>query len=648
MQKYFITSAASTLMATILFAPGHCDDPAASAHGTITDGGDYFDMKSKVGFVAGSLSELPPTGEINVASVIHNAAGTVYTDKKTFEETRTFKLDLHATNNDTTIVINGLNDRQYVPDPIVPTIAGIDVWALGKWDVKDSTFPASEGRGEVEVNMSATAIWSPVDPTSPDLFGQSEAQVKDPFYFHGLAPGETLELESTISAGQALRGIGRGVASKQIFAGTDIPGYESLYQLDITAHEVNSAPTLSVDFVSHPEMKLDNQAIIDEVHQAFALDPVEGAFTLGSDLTIFDGALPIPEGVPFALHLDVSASAEVPQPSVEPPRGGSFIVSPVAITDEGLGADFGVPLTNLIDQSGLSETFVNGETPFSEYVGNGPLATSRRNHEFTFWSTPFTLGGDPPTGELILDFGEEQTFDGLAIWNLTLNEIDICVADTPDGQCEDVGNFTLDEKTGTESAVRPDVLQFDQDHTGRFMRIDIRSLYRPDENSAWFAVANEIAASVVRTGLLGDFNANGELDVNDIDLLTAHIREAGSDLQFDVNLDGSVNLADLDYWVRDLKNTYFGDADLDGEFGSSDLIKVFQAHKYEDNIPGNATWNEGDWDGNGDFETGDLIKAFQDRGYESGPRTQVRIVPEPSAATLLILAAVTFLFASRR
>ncbi|MCA9211782.1 MAG: tandem-95 repeat protein, partial [Planctomycetales bacterium] len=40
-----------------------------------------------------------------------------------------------------------------------------------------------------------------------------------------------------------------------------------------------------------------------------------------------------------------------------------------------------------------------------------------------------------------------------------------------------------------------------------------------------------------------------------------------------------------------------GDVNGDGVFNSSDLVAVFQAGKYEDGIPNNATFEEGDWNG---------------------------------------------------
>ncbi|MCA9198863.1 MAG: chitobiase/beta-hexosaminidase C-terminal domain-containing protein, partial [Planctomycetales bacterium] len=60
-----------------------------------------------------------------------------------------------------------------------------------------------------------------------------------------------------------------------------------------------------------------------------------------------------------------------------------------------------------------------------------------------------------------------------------------------------------------------------------------------------------------------------------------------------------------------------GDANGDGLFNSTDLVLVFQAGEYEDNIDGNSAYSEGDWNGDGDFNTSDLVFAFQAGTYSS-------------------------------
>ena len=79
----------------------------------------------------------------------------------------------------------------------------------------------------------------------------------------------------------------------------------------------------------------------------------------------------------------------------------------------------------------------------------------------------------------------------------------------------------------------------------------------------------------------GDFNGNILLDAGDVDALAARIRGNSTDAYFDVDGDNQVTSTDLNYWVRELKNTWFGDADLSGEFNSADFVQVFQAGKYE-------------------------------------------------------------------
>jgi len=62
-----------------------------------------------------------------------------------------------------------------------------------------------------------------------------------------------------------------------------------------------------------------------------------------------------------------------------------------------------------------------------------------------------------------------------------------------------------------------------------------------------------------------------------------------------------------------VQRTWFGDANLDGVFNSSDLVLVNQAGLYESGMP--ATWAEGDWNGDGFFDSADYVLAGQDGGY---------------------------------
>ena len=142
------------------------------------------------------------------------------------------------------------------------------------------------------------------------------------------------------------------------------------------------------------------------------------------------------------------------------------------------------------------------------------------------------------------------------------------------------------------------------------------------------------------TDILGDLNYNGEFDMQDLDILTQNVVVAPAEphgeflARLDLNGDETVDVSDVNHWVTELKSTWIGDANLDGEFNSGDFVEVFGAGKYETGEL--ALWSEGDWNGDERFDSGDFIAAFQDGGYEMGARAAVAAVPEPSSLLMLM------------
>lgn len=104
--------------------------------------------------------------------------------------------------------------------------------------------------------------------------------------------------------------------------------------------------------------------------------------------------------------------------------------------------------------------------------------------------------------------------------------------------------------------------------------------------------------------LLGDFDNTDSLQANDIDLLSAAVRGGVNPLQYDLTGDGLVNQADRQNWVLDLKQTRFGDANLDGD------VDVFQfngggdAQILTSNLGsvGGLGWGDGDFNGDDDVD----------------------------------------------
>jgi hypothetical protein len=89
-----------------------------------------------------------------------------------------------------------------------------------------------------------------------------------------------------------------------------------------------------------------------------------------------------------------------------------------------------------------------------------------------------------------------------------------------------------------------------------------------------------------------------------------------------------------------------GDANLDGEFSSSDLVSVLASGTYEVDVP--SVWSSGDFNGDGRTNSGDLVTALAGGGYEAGPRAAVAAVPEPAGATLLLLGCLMFVRRTRK
>ncbi|MFC1759303.1 hypothetical protein ACFL2H_11140 [Planctomycetota bacterium] len=138
-----------------------------------------------------------------------------------------------------------------------------------------------------------------------------------------------------------------------------------------------------------------------------------------------------------------------------------------------------------------------------------------------------------------------------------------------------------------------------------------------------------------------DYNHNGAVDVDDLDIQREALNADEYLEAFDLEFDGIIDESDRRILVEQFANTWFGDANFDGEFNSRDLVQVFMAAEFEDGIVGNSTWAEGDWNGDGEFSTQDFVISFSGGGYENGLRSTVEI-PEPRTSIQLTLIVILF------
>ena len=138
----------------------------------------------------------------------------------------------------------------------------------------------------------------------------------------------------------------------------------------------------------------------------------------------------------------------------------------------------------------------------------------------------------------------------------------------------------------------------------------------------------------------GDFNGDKELTVDDIDLLTAEIRQDEPRFWFDIDGNGIVDGADRSAWVE-LREIFIGDTDLDGQVNAADLNALALNWRADDA----TSWAQGDFNGDGLVNAIDLNDLALN--WRSGS-AQASAVPEPSSAWLLAMVGLVTVVGWRR
>lgn len=147
--------------------------------------------------------------------------------------------------------------------------------------------------------------------------------------------------------------------------------------------------------------------------------------------------------------------------------------------------------------------------------------------------------------------------------------------------------------------------------------------------------------SILPEPSMGDFDRSGFVDANDIDLLTAAIRDGSTDLVFDLDGSNAVDADDLTYMVETLLGTNFGDTDLSLSVTASGDGAILLSNLGQ---PGPFGWADGNFNGHVDM----LVTASADGAILlANLGSDTAAVPEPGSLLLGALAALGLIAYSR-
>ncbi len=152
----------------------------------------------------------------------------------------------------------------------------------------------------------------------------------------------------------------------------------------------------------------------------------------------------------------------------------------------------------------------------------------------------------------------------------------------------------------------------------------------------------------------GDFNFDGQLDCTDINLLSAAVASGSNASEFDLNADGTLDLADRDTWLAAAGaenlpsgNAYLSaDANLDGVVDGQDFVR-WNIHKFSST----SEFCSGDFNMDGQVDGPDFIvwNGLKFQSSDAARATMAAtVVPEPNSALVLLLVLSTAAWGLRR
>ncbi len=123
----------------------------------------------------------------------------------------------------------------------------------------------------------------------------------------------------------------------------------------------------------------------------------------------------------------------------------------------------------------------------------------------------------------------------------------------------------------------------------------------------------------------GDFNLDDVIDQADIDMLFAALAAGSTDPAFNVDGGGVLDRQDVDFLVREILGTEFGDTNLDGSIDAIDF-GIWDRHKFQSG----TGWASADFNGDGTTDGTDF-NLWNRYRFEIGPAVASSIPRTPRA-----------------
>lgn len=194
--------------------------------------------------------------------------------------------------------------------------------------------------------------------------------------------------------------------------------------------------------------------------------------------------------------------------------------------------------------------------------------------------------------------------------------------------------YTSGDVTSFETVLYSQDAQFnaasDLNGDGRVNNLDLFGLPARYASVLANGAFNESKNAIRRRG---NVNGDGSTNAADIDALFANLGSTTNNWYYDMDVSGTVTLADADILVRVMLNSEYGDTNLDGRINTLDF----------NNLAGNfglmsgALWMQGEFNGDHKVDSLDFNIMIANWGFIApAPASLGAVVPEPAVLSAVI------------